>query len=497
MGAPLLELQGIEKRFGAVTALAGVDFDVRPGEVHGLVGENGSGKSTLMKIAYGELAPSAGEIRVAGERVTLRTPQDAARRGIVAVAQEVPLVGSLSVSENVLLGRLPRTGPAVSRRLIRRQAVEALAQLNSVLDPDLPVSALSPNDRQVVAIARALSTQARVIVLDEPTSSLTEERAEALFEIVRRLRDRGLGIIFISQRLPDLAKVADRITALRDGRVVGTLPAAAATEDVITRLIVGRSLDDYFQRPERRSPGDEVLSVTDLAVGRRGAKVSFTVRAGEVVGLAGLVGSGRSELLRAVFGADTPASGQVRVDGRPLRPGSPRAAIRAGLAFVTGDRKNEGLLLNRSVAQNITLAIGRRLSLRPVTERAEAGLVRRLIQRVRLRPPDPRRIVGQLSGGNQQKVVFAKWVATQPRVLLLDEPTRGIDVGAKSELYGLISELAEAGVAVVISSSENSELIGICDRILVLFDGRVVAERDCAGLDEVEVAHYAAGGHEG
>ncbi|MFF0717214.1 sugar ABC transporter ATP-binding protein [Micromonospora sp. NPDC003816] len=495
MSAPLLQLTGIHKRFGPVAALSGVDFEVRPGEVHGLVGENGSGKSTLMKIAYGELQPSAGEIRVDGETVTLRTPQDAARHGVVAVAQEVPLVDSLSVGENIVLGRWPRAGTVVSRRRMREQAAQVLDQLQSTLDPETPVSALAPNDRQVVAIARALATQARVIVLDEPTSSLTEDRAQALFDIVRRLRDQGLGLIFISQRLPDLSQVADRITALRDGQVVGTLPVAEATEDRITRLIVGRSLDDYFHRSRRRSPGEPVLEVSGLAAGGRAEIVSFTVRAGEVLGLAGLVGSGRTEVLRAVFGADRPTEGRIQVNGRQLRAGSPRAAIRSGVAFVTGDRKGEGLVLSRSVAQNITLARGR-LSLRPISGRGEAATVTKLIERMRIRPPDPDRLAGELSGGNQQKVVFAKWIALGPRLLLLDEPTRGIDVGAKSEIYGLIDELAAAGVAVVLSSSENSELIGVCDRVLVLFDGRVVAERECDGLEEVEVAHYAAGGHE-
>jgi len=467
---------------------------VTRGEVHALLGENGSGKSTLMKIAYGELQPSSGRVLVDGAPQLFTSPHDALRAGIAAVPQEVPVVPSLSVVENILLGHLPLKRGRIDWRGARRRAIRTLELLGSEIEPDASVDRLRPSERQVVAIARALAVDAQTLIFDEPTSSLSAEQDANLFRIIRELRRRGAAIVFISQRLQDVSEVADRVTVLRDGLVAGTLDAAEADHDRITELMIGRSLTDYFHKSERR-PGGPVLEVEHLT--RPGAfeDISFRVSAGEVVGLAGLVGCGRVELLRSIYGADPRPEGRILIGGREHRPHSPASSVRIGLGMVTGDRKNDGLVLSRSVHENLSLVHNRRLSLTPLRHRAQRRMTRRLIDALRIQTPHMDTVVERLSGGNQQKVVLARWLDAKMKVLLLDDPTRGVDVGAKAEIYRIIGELAEQGVGIVVSSSENPELLGICDRILVMLRGKLVAELDSRRTTEKEVVAYATGAH--
>jgi len=499
MTAPLLELRNIHKRFGNTHALRGVDFDLRAGEAHALLGENGSGKSTLMNVACGELEPTEGELWVRGELTKFANPLHAARAGVTMVAQDVPVVGSVSVGENIALGRMPWRRGAVDWRRVHRTAARVLAELDSPIDSRRLVSTLSPDDRQIVAIARALAVDASVVIFDEPTSSLTSERVDSLFRVIRRMKERGIAIAFISQRLQDIEPVADRVTVIRDGCVVDTLPIAQTDETTITRMMVGRPLTDYFHREvitaSAPAPGADVaLRVRSLGVGNSVRDATFDVQPGEVVGLAGLVGSGRVELIRAIFGV-LPATGEIEIGGEPFRKRNPRTAIGAGLALVTGDRKGEGLVSSRSVLHNLTMVHNNRLSARPILGRAQREMAERVIREVHIRPPDPDVLVSKLSGGNQQKVALGRWLARPPKVFLLDEPTRGVDVGAKSEIYRVVRELASRGTAVVISSSENSELLGVCDRILMMFRGRIVASELTSELDEWKVAEHVAGVH--
>jgi ABC-type sugar transport system ATPase subunit len=490
----LLQLVGIHKTFGPTRALRGVDFDVKAGEVHALLGQNGSGKSTLMKIAYGELSPTSGQMILRGEERSFGRPHDALVAGIAAVPQEIPVVPSLTVTENILLGHLPIENGRVDWAGAKRRAAEVLHTLGSEISPTREVGFLRPSERQIVAIARALALEARILILDEPTSSLTAEQDDALFRIIRELREAGHGIVFISQRLQDVEGVADRVTVLRDGLVAGTLGADEANPGAITELMIGRALSDYFHKREVKR-GDPVLEVEQITRPGAFSDISFTVRAGEVVGLAGLVGCGRVEVLRSIYGADPRAGGHIRIAGREHRGRGPSSAVRLGLGMVTGDRKSEGLVAPRSVHENLSLVRNRRLSLAPLRHRADRSESRRLVDALRIQTPHVDTPVSSLSGGNQQKVVLAKWLAVQMKVLLLDEPTRGIDVGAKAEIYRIISELAESGVGIVVSSSENPELIGICDRILVLFRGRLVGEVTAKQTTEKEVVELATGAH--
>jgi ABC-type sugar transport system ATPase subunit len=490
--APLLELHDVHKHFGSTRALRGVDFDVRPGEVHALLGQNGSGKSTLMKIAYGELQPTEGRIVLDGVERTFASPHAATEAGIAAVPQEVPLVDSLTVAENTLLGRLPRHGPRVDWRAARRRAREILERLNADIDPDLRAGRLRPSARQVVAIARALAVDARVLIFDEPTSSLSAEHSETLFRMIRELKRHGVGMVFISQRLQDVHEVSDRVTVMRDGLIAGELAADEADHDRITHLMIGRSLTEYFHKRDV-DRGDPVLEVEDATLAGAFHDVSFSVQAGEVLGIAGLVGCGRVELLRSIYGADRRPDGRVRVAGREHRPRGPASSVSAGIGMVTGDRKAEGLVLPRTVHENVCLVRNRRLTLAPLRHALDRRFTRELMEGLHIQAAHPDVVVQRLSGGNQQKVVLAKWLGLRMKVLLLDEPTRGVDVGAKAEIYRIIGDLAASGVAVVVSSSENPELLGICDRILVMARGRVVADLDAKRTSEHELLRHAAG----
>ena len=487
----LLGLVGIHKTFGSTHALRGVDFDVRAGEVHALLGQNGSGKSTLMKVAYGELSPTRGQLILDAEERAFVNPYAALMAGIAAVPQEVPLVPSLTVIENILLGHLPARNGRIDWRAAKRRAAETLATLGAKLPLNAAVERLGPSERQVVAIARALALNARILILDEPTSSLTAEQDAALFRIVRELKEAGHGIVLISQRLQDVQGVADRVTVLRDGLVAGTLGGAEADPAAITELMIGRALTEYFhKRPVQRGPPAlEVEHLTRPAFG----DVSFTVHRGEILGVAGLVGCGRVELLRSIYGADPHAGGRVRVDSKEQRGRGPASSVQLGLGMVTGDRRAEGLVSSRSVHENLSLVRNRRVSVSPLRHRLDRGVSHGLVQALRIQAPHVDVPITSLSGGNQQKVVLAKWLAVDMKVLLLDDPTRGIDVGAKAEIYRILGDLAESGVALVVSSSENPELIGICDRILVMFRGRVVADLEAEATSEREVVSFATG----
>jgi rhamnose transport system ATP-binding protein len=491
---PLISMQGISKSFPGVRALIGVDFEVLPGEVHALVGENGSGKSTLMKVAAGEVQADEGQIVLEGAPTSFRTPAQAISAGISAIAQEIALVPNLTVAENVLLGRLPRTRLGiVDWRAARRHAAEVMADLELDLDPRTIAGRLPLDLQQMVSIAQGLSLRSKLMIFDEATSSLTEDQVEALFRTIRRLRGRGVGVVFITHRLREIYEVADRVTVLRDGRVVGTLPIEEAKEARVTSMMVGRELQDYFGKQELQR-GSVMLSVRGLSDGNGIRDVTFDIHAREIVGLAGLVGAGRTELLKMLFGMHRVAAGEVWVEGRPARIHQPRDAISHGIALVPEDRRRGGLVPMLSVRQNLTMAAEARMLdefvVRPDRERA---LARRFVERLRIKTSGLETPVRLLSGGNQQKVVVGKWMAVNPRIWLLDEPTRGVDVGAKAEIHRLLGDLAASGMGILMSSSELIDLLGVCDRVLVMFRGRLVAELDRSEATEERVIYHATG----
>ena len=494
---PILDAQGVHKRYGGVHALRGARLTVYPGEVHALLGENGSGKSTLLKILSGQVQPDSGEIEFAGQPTSFRDPTDALRQGIATVTQETTLAPDLSIAENIFLGhRMVRRGRLIDWRATRRRAREALGRLDLDLDPGMPVRRLRPDQQQMVEIARALSIDARVLILDEPTSSLTEDEVEALFGLVRRLRGEGVATIFVSHRLGELFALADRVTVLRDGHTVGGGMVADFDRPRLIALMVGRELENFDATHDGASDdGDAVLRVRGFSLPGTFEDVSLDVAPGEVVGLAGLVGAGRSELLEALFGLRR-AHGRVEVAGRSALFRSPRAAISAGVGFVPADRKLQGLVQQMSVRDNLMMAASSRTGrYRMPRKVVETELVRSLITDMAIRAHAPGVPVSTLSGGNQQKVVLGKWLATQPQVLMLDEPTRGVDVGAKAEIYKLLGDAAQRGLGILVSSSEIPELQVLCDRIIVMFRGRAVMSLTREEATEARIAHFA-GGHQ-
>jgi len=484
--APLLEMRDITKTFPGVRALDGVSFDLRAGEVHALVGENGAGKSTLMKILGGVYPHGSygGEVLIGGEARRFSSVRYSEAAGVAVIFQELSLVKELSVGENIFLGREPSRLGVVRWEELYSRAQRLLDELRLPVDAHTPVGRLGIGRQQLVEIAKALSHEARILVLDEPTAALTDAEVETLFRILRGLRERGVGMVYISHKLEEVFRLADRITVLRDGRTVGTAPAAEWDEPRVISRMVGREVGDIFPEPQHER-GEPVLEVRDLTVEDPNVPgkllvngVSFAVRRGEVLGVAGLMGAGRTELLMAVFGAHPGRKGgEILVGGRRVEIGSPADAIRHGLGFVTEDRKRFGLVLDQTILSNMTLAALRRLSGRFVTSvDAEAAAGSRAMKDLRVKAPSVFTVAGTLSGGNQQKVVLAKWLLTGPRVLFLDEPTRGIDVGAKQEIYGQINRLAAEGLAIVLVSSELPEVLGLSDRVMVLHEGRLTGE---------------------
>ncbi|MFJ7254774.1 sugar ABC transporter ATP-binding protein [Streptomyces sp. NPDC098085] len=490
----MLTMHGVSKSFLGVRVLHEVGLDLEAGEVHALVGENGAGKSTLMKILAGEHAPDAGTLAIDGTPYSFSHPAQAQAAGIGIIHQEFALLPHRTVAENVFLGREPTRYGLVDRRAMERRTADLLAEMDETgITPRTRVRELSVARRQTVEIVKALASDVRILVMDEPTAALADHEVRQLASLVRRLTARGLGILYISHRLREVFALSRRITVLKDGRRVATLTTRDTDADTVVRAMVGRELDAYY--PPRARPGE--AGPVRLAVSGGGnarlSGIDLTLRGGEVVGVAGLQGSGRTSLARALFGADPFTRGTMTVDGTPLRPARPRDAVRAGIALVTEDRQAEGLALRQSVTDN-ALLVTRAV---PARGAPPAGLdVTALLDRVRLRAHGPNQQVQYLSGGNQQKVVIAKWLAARPRVLLFDEPTRGVDVGAKAAIHTLVRELAHEGLAVLIVSSELPELIGMSDRVLVMSDGRLAGELP-AGAAEEAVMRIATGGDRG
>jgi rhamnose transport system ATP-binding protein len=473
----VLTLTGAAKTFGPVVALADGTIDIRPGEIHALVGENGAGKSTLVKILAGVHAPDAGEFVVGGEHVSFRTPADSKAAGISVIYQEPTLFPDLTVAENIFIGRQPTgRGGIINRREMRRQARELFATLGVPIDPDRIAEGLSIADQQIIEIAKAISLDARVLVMDEPTAALSGVEVERLFTVARNLRDKGAGILFISHRFEEVFALCDRITVMRDGRYVSVHDTASATVPGIVKEMVGRELGALF--PKVVAPvGDTVLSVSGLSRLGVFTDIGFEVKAGEIVALSGLVGAGRTEVARAVFGIDKYDAGTVHLDGKPLPARSPQASITAGIGFVPEDRRKQGLVMDLSVARNATLTLRKSLARFGLISGArERRLAEEWSARLQVKTGSQDYAVSTLSGGNQQKVVLAKWLATEPRLLIVDEPTRGIDVGTKAEVHRLLSDLAGRGIAILMISSELPEVLGMADRVLVMHEGRISAE---------------------
>ena len=488
---PVLAAQGIVKTFPGVRALAGVDFDVKAGEVHALCGENGAGKSTLMRILAGTFRPNEGGILLNGEPVSFRNTREARSRGILLVHQEISLVPHLTVAENIFLGNLPSmTAGLVSRGGLFKRARAILDKAGGDfgnIDPRARLGDLSFAFQQMVEIARALAFNCSVVIFDEPTSSLTMSETQSLFATIKRLKASGVAVVYISHKMSEIFALSDRVTVLRDGQMRGTLRTADTSEDEITRLMIGRSLESYFVKANV-TPGDELLRVEGLEVPGYVKGVDFSVRKGEVLGLYGLIGAGRSEAMEAIFGVRAKSAGRIFWQGREVQIRSARDAIALGIGLVPEDRKRQGLVLGMSCQENMTMVLMRRAGLFRLQDRAgEQNVYEKFKRMLDIKVSSPQTATNTLSGGNQQKVVLAKWLSTSPQLLVLDEPTRGIDVGAKAEIHRLISELAESGVSIALISSELPEILGLATRILTFNGGRITGSLDGRTADEERV----------
>ena len=488
---PILEVSGLVKEYPGVRALVGVDLDVRRGEVHCIVGPNGAGKSTLIKCIAGVIEPTSGEIRIDGELVAGGNPSAALAQGVATIYQERDLVEDLSVAQNIFLGHELRRWGLLDRSRMRRETTELLRRVNHEgISPDILVRNLRPAGQQIVSIARSLSRDVRLLIMDEPSAILDDTEIETMFGVMRRLAADGVGVVYISHRLDEIRRIGDRVTVLSDGATVASgLPASTPPDELVTRM-VGRELASLV--PDRASGGDEVLLEVRGATRLPDVKdVSFELHAGEVLGIAGLVGAGRSELLRAIYGVDDRDAGEVFVEGHRLPPNRPDLAIAAGLGLAPEDRKSQALLLGWSLTKNVTLADLGRFQRGLLRVRAERTAAEDQLRALQTTPDDGQRLARELSGGNQQKVVLARWLLRRSRILLLDEPTRGVDVAAKAELYRIITDLANQGFGVVVVSSEIEELCGLCTRILVMREGEMVADLDGAHVTELEVLRHA------
>ncbi|MET0742208.1 MAG: sugar ABC transporter ATP-binding protein [Microvirga sp.] len=493
-GPFLLEVEGVRKAFPGVVALDDVRFRLRRGCVHALMGENGAGKSTLMKIIAGIYAPDEGSFRLRGQAIRLDSPLSALENGIAMIHQELNLMPFMTVAENIWIRREPKTRLGfVDHRELRRRTERLFDALSIDIDPEIETQALSIASRQMVEIAKAVSYDSDVLIMDEPTSALTDREVEHLFRIIRRLRDDGKGIVYITHKMDELAEIADEVSVFRDGKYIGTQDARTVTRDDIIRMMVGRELTQLFPK-EEATIGEVVLSVRGLALEKVFRDVSFDLRSGEILGLAGLVGSGRSNIAETLFGVTPASAGTITIFGEEVAVRSPGIAMRHGMAFLTEDRKDTGCFLPLSITENMQIALIQ-------DKHAAAGFVRQgevdrrcdeMRGAMRIKTPDMDERIENLSGGNQQKVLIGRWLLTKPRILILDEPTRGIDVGAKAEIHRLISRLAAEGLAVIMISSELPEVLGMSDRIMVVHEGRVTGILDRAEASQIRIMELAA-----
>lgn len=486
-----LKVSGIEKSFPGVKAVDGVQFEVREGSVHALCGENGAGKSTLMKIINGLYQPDAGSISVDGKEVTIHNPQQAKALGIAMIAQELNFVPELTIEENLFLGRLPGSGAKVDWKAVRSHTKELLQAENLPFEPTQLMKTLSISEIQQLEILKALSLDAQIIIMDEPTSSISNKEVDHLFTKIAQLKAQGRSVIYISHKMDEIFKIADHVTILRDGTVVGSYPIEELDEESIIRLMVGRKLDNVYPK-EELPVGETVLEVKDLSSQGVFKDISFNARRGEIVGFAGLVGSGRTEVMRALFGLDQFTSGEVLVDGKAVKITNPRDAIAAGMGMITEDRKRSGIVPVRSIMENGSLASLEKFFF---SGRLHSGLEvetdKKYFDRMNVKAPSLNTLIQSLSGGNQQKVILAKWLMREPDVLIMDEPTRGIDVGNKFSIYELMQDIAREGKAIVIVSSELPELIGMCDRIYVMNQGTLTGELNRSEFDQEVIMRYA------
>ncbi len=490
---PLFQAKQITKTFPGVLALDRVDFDLHPGEVHVLLGENGAGKSTLMKVLAGAYQPDSGTIVLNGQPLRLATPRQAQRLGVGIIYQEFNLVPHMSVAQNIFLGRFPHRRGLLDQAKMRAESRKLLDALNMDIDVRAKAVTLGVAQQQMVEVAKALSVESKILIMDEPTAALTDREIEQLFATIRRLKRRGIGIIYISHRLQEVHQIGDRVTVLRDGKFVGTRQVDRVTVDELIAMMVGRTITHMFPR-DFQPRGAEAVRVEGLCSGSRLRGVSLTVHSGEIVGLAGLVGAGRTELARAIFGADPYDRGQVYVFGTPVKTSSPDKMVQLGMGLLPEDRKVQGLAMILSLSENIVLASLRRLFPRRFVDvRKEREVVMQYIQDLRIATPSPKRLVQFLSGGTQQKVVLAKWLCTHSRIFIFDEPTRGIDVGAKAEIHGFMNDLVKQGAAVLMISSDLQEILGMSDRIYAMRQGQIVNEVSRETATQERIVAYAMG----
>ncbi|MCP3032347.1 sugar ABC transporter ATP-binding protein [Halobacillus sp. A1] len=493
----LVEMSEIDKSFSGNHVLQKVNFSVQPGEVHALMGENGAGKSTLVKVLTGIHPRDNGTITVKGKEVDFSHPKQAEKQGIVVIHQELNIIPHLTVTENMFLGKelsIGKTG-ILRKKDMHKQTLENLKRLGvDNIPPNETAGNLSVGKQQMIEIARAISTNAEMIIMDEPTAALTDREITSLFKVIESLRKQGVSIVYISHRMEEIFQICDRITVLRDGKSIGTEQIKETSFDAIVKMMVGRELGDRF--PERSSViGETLLEVKDLSREELFEGINFQVKEGEVLGVAGLMGAGRTEIMETIFGAAKKSKGQVLLDGKPLNVTHPRDAIRAGIGFITEDRKDEGLVLNLSIRENVALTNLKTVSKNGwISSSKESVLVDDLIEKLHVRTTGREQEVKSLSGGNQQKVVIAKWLGIQPRLLILDEPTRGVDVGAKKEIYNIINQLTEQGVAIIMVSSELPEILGVSDRIMVVHEGKVTQIFNKGEADQEKIMHAATGG---
>lgn len=497
---PVLEMQGIGKRFNGVPALQNVDLTIYPGEVHALMGENGAGKSTLMKILAGAYIADEGEIRINGQSLKIDNPATARKAGINLIYQELNVAPNLSVTENIFMGSELQRNQFLDRKGMEIEAQQVLDSLGATFSARDIVGTLSIAEQQQVEIARALKDLSRVLVMDEPTAALSERETERLFEVIHKLRNDGIAIIYISHRMEEIYALSDRVSVLRDGQYIGSLLREEISPQRLVQMMVGRPMEDFYEHQKQTHPGAVVLEVRNISDGRKIKSVSFALHAGEILGLAGLVGAGRTEVSRLIFGADRKVSGEVFLNGKKLEINSPSDAIKAGIGYVPEDRKDQGLFLEMSCRKNIAL--------NTLKQEARAGFINwgsvnqlasKAVENFNIRLANLELRALDLSGGNQQKLLLARWLAIKPRVLMLDEPTRGVDIGAKSEIYRIMSELAAQGIAILMISSELPEVVGMSDRVLVMREGQLVGELDRTPGKEItqeNIMHYATGAAE-